>query len=76
MFDFDEIEELESNYYNYTPINGACGVEGYQIDSVPVIVDGRTFVPVRFLATFLGADVMWDGATQTVTLVKLEDMDF
>lgn len=34
----------------------------------PVIIDGRTFVPVRFVADELGATVAWDDATKTVTI--------
>ena len=34
----------------------------------PVIIDGRTFVPVRFVADELGAEVVWDEATKTVTI--------
>lgn len=36
------------------------------------IVDSRTLVPVRFIAETYNADVLWDGATNTVTL-KLAD---
>ena len=36
----------------------------------PVIIDGRTFVPVRFVADELGATVAWDDATKTVTITK------
>ncbi|MGB9578050.1 MAG: stalk domain-containing protein, partial [Halothiobacillaceae bacterium] len=35
---------------------------------VPVIVDGRTFLPVRFVADSLGISVAWDAASQTVSL--------
>lgn len=38
----------------------------------PVIIDGRTFVPVRFVADELGATVAWDNATKTVTITKIE----
>lgn len=34
----------------------------------PVIIDGRTFVPVRFVADELSAEVAWDEATKTVTI--------
>lgn len=34
----------------------------------PVIIDGRTFVPVRFVADELGAEVAWDEAPKTVTI--------
>lgn len=38
----------------------------------PVIIDRRTFVPVRFVADELGATVAWDDATKTVTITKIE----
>jgi multiple sugar transport system substrate-binding protein len=37
-------------------------------DVAPVIVDGRTMVPVRWVAEALGSTVGWDQATQTVTV--------
>ena len=35
---------------------------------VPIIINGRTYLPLRFIAEHLGATVDWDGATKTVTL--------
>ena len=34
------------------------------------IENGRTYLPVRFVAETLGATVGWDGATSTATLTK------
>ena len=39
-------------------------------DQGPVIVDGRTFVPVRGVFEELGFDVGWSNATQTATLTR------
>lgn len=39
-----------------------------QVDVAPVIVDGRTLVPLRFVAQALGLHVRWDAATSTVHL--------
>ncbi|HDL50413.1 MAG TPA: copper amine oxidase N-terminal domain-containing protein [Firmicutes bacterium] len=36
---------------------------------VPMIINGRTILPVRFVAENLGADILWDGATKTVTII-------
>jgi len=36
---------------------------------VPMILNGRTMLPVRFVAENLGADVHWDGTTKTVTII-------
>jgi len=30
------------------------------------IIDGRTFVPVRYVAEMLGVDVRWDGVSRAV----------
>ncbi|MCX7714436.1 MAG: stalk domain-containing protein [Clostridia bacterium] len=51
------------------------GGEIVSIDSsnenvTPVIADGRTLVPLRFLSETFGADVAWDGTTQTITITK------
>lgn len=34
----------------------------------PMIVAGRTFLPLRFVAENLGCEVGWDGKTQTITI--------
>ena len=41
-------------------------IEKYGV--APVIIGGRTFVPVRFVADELGAVTTWDDATKTVTI--------
>lgn len=35
----------------------------------PLVKDGRTLVPVRFIAEQLGATVGWEGTTQSITVV-------
>ena len=42
------------------------GVE-LEFDVLPQIIDERTFVPLRAIFEALGAEVEWDGVTQTVT---------
>ncbi|MGQ9756185.1 MAG: stalk domain-containing protein [Desulfotomaculales bacterium] len=39
-------------------------------DQPPVIINGRTMVPLRAIFQALGAEVNWDGATQTVTATR------
>jgi len=39
-------------------------------DQLPVIESGRTLVPLRAIFEALGADVEWDGTTNTVTATK------
>lgn len=48
------------------------GVEK-EMDVAPYVRDGRTFLPVRFVAEALGVssdNILWDEANQTVTLLK------
>lgn len=40
--------------------------EAMTLDVAPQIFGGRTFVPLRFVAEALGADVHWDDPTRTV----------
>lgn len=41
-----------------------------QPDVPPVIVEGRTLVPVRWVAEALGAQVDWDASARTVTITS------
>jgi multiple sugar transport system substrate-binding protein len=36
------------------------------LSQVPVVIDGRTVVPVRFISENLGAKVEWDGSARKV----------
>ena len=42
----------------------------YTMDTIPFIKDGRTFVPIAFVALALGCSVYWDAKTQTVAIRK------
>lgn len=42
-------------------------------DVAPVISEGRTLVPLRYIFEALGAEVKWDAATRTVTGIKGSD---
>ena len=44
--------------------------EDVTIDAAPIVRNGRTMLPARFVAEQLGAEVLWDDATQTVTINK------
>lgn len=39
-----------------------------QMDTAAVIVNGRTYAPVRYLAEYFGFTVGWDGSTRTVRI--------
>lgn len=38
------------------------------LDVPPSIVGGRTLVPIRFVSEGLGAQVLWEGSTKTITI--------
>jgi len=40
------------------------------IDAAPVILNGRTMVPVRFVGQHMGASFEWDGEQQAVTIFR------
>jgi N-acetylmuramoyl-L-alanine amidase len=42
------------------------------LESPAIIVEGKTLVPVRFVAEQLGLQVKWDGITRSVDLLKNE----
>ncbi len=43
-------------------------------DVAPQIINGRTFVPVKFIAEALGIDVKWDDNTRSVILTSPENL--
>ena len=40
----------------------------YNAQVAPIIKDGRTFIPLRFVSENMGYKVAWDGETQTITI--------
>ncbi len=42
----------------------------YVLDVAPVGINGRTMLPIRFIAESFNFGVAWDGATQTVYIIK------
>lgn len=53
-------------------------IDGERIypDSTPMIISGRTLVPIRAVAEKLGYNVGWNDATQTVTMLGKHDLAF
>ena len=47
-------------------INGADSFKG--MDVAPYIKDGRTMLPIRYVAEALGMSVTWDAKTRTVII--------
>jgi hypothetical protein len=41
----------------------------FPMDTAPVIENGRTILPIRYIATPLGAQVLWNSDEQKVTLI-------
>ena len=54
---------IDSNvaYFNSVP---------YALDTKPVIINGRTMLPIRFIAESFNLGVAWNNDTRTVTLVR------
>lgn len=46
--------------------------EEYVLDVAPIAVDGRTMLPIRFVAEGLNFNVDWDGESRTVTIGRWE----
>ncbi|MGE5458914.1 MAG: copper amine oxidase N-terminal domain-containing protein [Methanobacterium sp.] len=64
----DSVAEFRINS-NIYKVNGIAKV----MDAAPYIKDGRTYVPVRYLAYALGvaeSDVIWDAASRKVLMSK------
>jgi len=40
-----------------------------KLEQSPVVKEGRTMVPIRFISESLGAQVSWDGVSNTITIV-------
>ena len=55
--------KVGSNIYT---VNGVNKV----MDAAPYVKSDRTYVPMRYVAETLGAEVVWDQTAQTVTLTK------
>ena len=60
---FSQLREKLPNNPVYVKFNG--DILGF--DEPPIIEDGSTLVPMRFLFEQMGADVEWDSETQTAT---------
>ena len=42
----------------------------YTLPAAPVIIDGASMVPVRFVSEELGMKVTWDGDTKLITITS------
>ncbi len=48
--------------------------ERSKLDAAPMVENGRTLLPLRFVAQAMGGDVSWDPSEQKVTIVKDDDV--
>ena len=51
------------------------GEDEKTLDSPPVIIEGRTLVPLRFIGEALGCVVEWDGENKTVIITTASEDD-
>ncbi|MCX6097337.1 MAG: stalk domain-containing protein [Caldiserica bacterium] len=62
----NEVSLQIGNWQGY--VNGAqTAIDVLDQEVVPVIIAGRTYLPLRFVAENLGLQVEWDSVTRTVT---------
>lgn len=62
--------EKQFTFQYSTPVTVLVNGEPVGFDQPPVIQDGRTLVPARAVFEALGAQMEWDGETQTAFAVK------
>lgn len=72
LFVLPDPEEVEALKIVLTLGSKTAVVDGveHQLDVAPFAENGRTFVPIRFVAETLGCKVDYDNATKTVTIEK------
>jgi len=68
VFSNSTVKDLTIELYinsSYIKINGIQ----MKMDTAPILINGRTFVPIRYIAEPLGAQVIWKEQTKSVILV-------
>lgn len=71
QFPIDSKTAKTAVYYNEGTDKWLSSNDDVAMDTAAVIVNDRTYAPVRYLAEFFGYDVGWDGATSTVSIEKI-----
>lgn len=59
---------IGSTVYTYRDHNGV--ISSYGMEAAPFISEGRTYIPLRYVANAVGADVNWNQANQTASFSK------
>ena len=80
---WDDASRTATLTYNGTEIkltvdSAAALLNGEErtLDVAPVVVNGRTMLPIRFIAESFGFTVLWNGETQTVTVIDADTIDY
>lgn len=53
-------------------INETGEKQNVQMDVAPIVTNGRTLVPVRYMAELLGKAVIWDGTNRKVIIIDTD----
>jgi hypothetical protein len=76
MFAVPVMADVSDEVENTTEESTQSGIQVYvndkklEFDTLPIIENCRTLVPVRAIMESLGADVNWDANTQTITATE------
>lgn len=70
--DVEEIRKLMQTEIKVAIGQRTAYIDGQAVslDVAPIIINGRTMVPVRFIGEAFGAEFLWDGATRKVTYLQ------
>jgi len=58
----------DKDYTIYTDTDDVEVSKQMSMDTAPVIIQDRTYIPIRFVAEALGATVSWDASNRTATI--------
>lgn len=73
FFVFICLQTINTNVFADSNFSINVKVEGNYIwfdEQSPIIVDGRTLIPIRSVAEKIGAKVEWEASTETITIIK------
>lgn len=65
------VVQISNSSYGWGLTKSNYDNENYEVlefDTMPIILNGRTLVPIRVLAECFGADVSWNGTSGTVNI--------
>lgn len=72
----DSTREVTLNYNNgeikltIDSLTAQLNGENHTLDTAPSIINGRTMLPIRFIAESFNFDVTWEQSSQTVTITN------